>query len=239
MKINIPIFSISALVFLCGLQAAQAQELTQTFITPEGFSIKLPADWKRIDSQTLNGSTKELRKDMPNAKLQNPSDGFEPKAVDLGIGHPGIIVIPNKISNGNRNISEQEFKQYAAFLKQQAQQSANSAFDKNSLNAQAHIDDVSYDEQKHSLRVVSIMSVPNFGRVRSIDIIFLTESGMLTFKFNSAEKEYSQYADLFSAIINSIGISKNTTGDSSGKNTKKQTENGTNALSGVSGAKTP
>jgi len=104
----------------------------------------------------------------------------------------------------NGRISEQDFKQYAAFLKKKMQQSANSAFDRNSFNASVNTGEVNYDEQKQVLRVVTMMSVPNLGLMRSIDVVFLTESGMLTFKFTSAEKEYGQYADLFSRVIASI-----------------------------------
>ena len=99
-------------------QVSCAQEINQTFSTTEGFSIRLPADWKRIDNQTLADASKSLAQDVPNAKFQNlPSDGFEPKAIEQGIGCPGIIVIPNKIPGMNGRISEQDFKQYAAFLR--------------------------------------------------------------------------------------------------------------------------
>lgn len=207
MKIKISSFFIFALVIFGGLHGARAQELTQVFKTPEGFSIKLPADWKRIDKQTIDAALSDLAKDAPNARPQNgPSDGFQPKSIVQGFGYPRILVIPNKISS--RKISEQEFKQYAAYLKQQIQKSANAAFDKNSSEASVKINDVSYDEKNKMLQMITKMSVPNFGLIQQTDTIFLAESGMVTFQLTFLEKESGSNSNLFSNIIRSIEAPK-------------------------------
>lgn len=199
----------AAIVFLVLFrnQAAFAQELAQKFTTPEGFSIRLPADWKRIDKQTISDALNDLKKDVPNARPPNgPSDGFQPKSIAQGFGYPRILVIPNKLPGGK--LSDQNFKQYAAFLKQQMQKSADDALDKNSLNASLTIKDVNYDEQKKVLHVISKMSLPDLGIMQQMDAVFLSESGMVTFQLTFVENESLQKTNLFPNIIGSIEIPK-------------------------------
>jgi hypothetical protein len=60
MKTRIQGLFTFVLVFLCAPQVTLAQELNQTFTTLEGFSMKLPVDWVRIESQLLDNSSKAL-----------------------------------------------------------------------------------------------------------------------------------------------------------------------------------
>jgi hypothetical protein len=101
-------------------------------------------------------------------------------------------------------------RQLAAATKEKLQQRAKAVFENNTLNASPDVIELLYDEAGHFMRVVSKVTAPDLGTIRSIDINFPTKSGMLTFKFAAKETEYEQYADLFSAIIKNIEPSKRT-----------------------------
>jgi hypothetical protein len=201
-----PTFVALSLALLCVQQAGRAQELTQTLITPEGCSIKLPGDWKRIDRPTLEDYTKRytkrLAKDMPNARLQMPTDGFEPKTVQDGIGYPNIIVVPNKLGN----ISQDDFKQLAVGMKQKLQKKVTAISENSSLITSESVTDVSYDEHGHFIRVVETAMMPDVGLIHAVALNFRTDFGMLSFVFSSTDTEYGKYADVFSQIARSIDI---------------------------------
>ena len=201
-------FLVIALVLFCELSLTRAQELNQTFTTSEGFLIKLPDDWKRIEKSTLDDSTKNLFAKMPNDhnnQVKNVRDGFELKTVQQGIAYPIILVS----STDMENMTEQNFRKFAKILKQnqkELQGAVDSRYENNTYKASVGVNDIKYDEQGHFIIVSSAVSVPNFGLLHSIDVTFRTDSGILVFDFTSEDKDYAENAALFSKILGSIEI---------------------------------
>jgi len=198
--------TITLLACICifGLDKTRAQDLIQTFKTKEGFTYKLPAGWKRIGAQTLESYTKEMSQKMPNAQLPLPSDGFEPESIQSGIGYPNILVLPTVMPKNVGAITSEDLKRLANKTKERLQKKLDSKFQDNSMDATVSVKDVSYDENGQFVRMVTVGEVPDMGTIHSVNVLFGTKDGILTFQFNSRESDYGQYTDLFSKIISAI-----------------------------------
>jgi hypothetical protein len=163
-----------------------------------GYAINLPTGWKRIEKETLKKSFKELSVSLPNAKLDEAVDGFQPESSEQEPG-PHIIVTVSRVGR----TSFKDLQEMGASL-QGFQSGADSAYRGNSLKASSSVDSASYDEQGHFLRITSTASVPGFGNIRGTTVVFPMDYGLLEFQFFSTERDYNQYSALFSSIIRSI-----------------------------------
>ena len=204
MKTNIFIIGFFVCNSLLCANQITAQDLVQTVKAKDGFTCKIPADWKQIDTQALEGYTKELAEKMPNAKLPLPSHGFEPDNIKSGVEYPNILVLPTVMPKNVGGATIEDLKKLANKTKERLQKNIDSKLQDNSMNATANVKDVSYDENGQFVRIVTVGEVPDIGVIHSVSVLFGTTDGMLTFQFNSRESDYGQYADLFSKIISTI-----------------------------------
>src|SRR5438034_778467 len=129
---------------------SSAEELTQVFASTEGFTIKLPQGWGRIDKSTLQASAGELTEALPNsqqlkAKTKQVIDGFQPEPAQSGVGYPRILVIADRVGR----VSDDDLRQSARLSAQVVQGEADSAIRDNSWNASTKVDEMIYDESGH------------------------------------------------------------------------------------------
>ena len=191
-----------ALILLCELPTLSAQQPSQTFKSSAGFSIKLPADWKRVDRGTINEAMQQLAENIPAMKSANAIDVFQPSTIRSGIGYPRIIVSAIKAEK----ITPSQLKELVLKENGQVQQAADSFVDKQSWIQSAQIRSLNYDEKGQFMWMSSEETVSGVGTICLLQASFPTDSGLLSFQFASPKSDADVLFNFARWVVGGIEI---------------------------------
>jgi hypothetical protein len=173
----------------------------------DGFKITLPGDWEEIPSEVLDSFVENMAALAPNMPKQSFQYGYQRASDGKWFTYPYILVQVKT----NGPVAEDEaikFTRQPGIIENETKslQAKTSNF-VGGFRATG----VTYDKQRHILRMQSRMEVADVGDVNFTMAMFLTSIGELNFNCYTKESDAELTRDIFEPAISSIQLAKNFT----------------------------
>jgi len=192
--------SIILVCFIAFATVCHGAGLTQEIKTHDGFTVRLPSDWKEIPRNVLDAYSDAVAKMAPTAGKQTFAYGFQHSSTQGWLTYPYILVQIKKTGR----VPEAQLKSV-----QQVKQGLEKGAEKvqNSMSAivsDARFGEPIYDPATHILFTRIGMDVKEVGAVKGLVALLLTQEGIIQIAGYTKASEFESYAPVIESIAKGV-----------------------------------
>jgi hypothetical protein len=163
-------------------------------------AMRLPEGWHEIPPAVLEYFTLSTAEATGGRTAETYQHGFRPGDPDAEFALPQLLI---QIREDGR-LPSGHFRRLPSPDEVAAQPGSPLADHRGSLVRDLQLTGVTYDSQRHCLRIDSVMELSIEGRVAVRSASFLTERGLFTLHFYELEDRIAATAPVFEGILDSV-----------------------------------
>lgn len=175
-------------------------ELTQEFHAREGFTIRLPADWKQIPPDVIKKYFSEMTRANPQMPRAVANYAFKPASNMNPLPFPYLMI---QVDHSGK-LPEQRL----ADTRQMKRGIEKGARDASSKLSDVTASELTYDADRHIVWGTLQMTVPDGGRLKQMLATIMTEQGVIRVVGFSTDEDYETWAPTFKAIAENLVLSE-------------------------------
>lgn len=184
------------------LSTAAAAELSQQYVTGEGFSIRLPGDWEQVPGEVLKAYSRAMRDLAPGADLPAYDYGYQPSGAGRWLAYPYILLQVRRTGR----VPEEELSEYRQF-RDAAEEGIRAAGEKaGGLFSSLALGETLYDPGDRILWMTMQAEVEGAGPFKALVALKLTSEGFIQLMCYSDADEFGRYIPLFEEIVRGVSL---------------------------------
>ncbi len=188
------------LTVLCLYGTCHGIELTQEVKTQDGFTIRLPADWKPIPRDMLTKYSRAVAELTRDTEKQVYDYGFQRADAPNWFTYPYILIQVRRTGR----ISEAQLKSIKQLQGDLDNSMARMQQAMSTVVSDARTGEMVYDPGAHILFSQMRMDIKEIGTIRGLIALLLTEEGGIHIAGYAKGDDFAHYLPLFETIARGI-----------------------------------
>ncbi len=187
-------------VVLCLSGICYGVELTQEVKTQDGFTVRLPDNWKAIPRDMLDKYSQAVAKLTRDTEKQVYDYGFQRADAPGWFAYPYILIQVRKTGR----IAEAQLKSVKQFQGDLDKSMARMQQAMSGVVSDAAVGEMVYDPKAHILFSQMRMEVKEIGTIKGLIALLLTELGGIHIAGYARGDDFSEYLLLFEEIARGV-----------------------------------
>ncbi len=188
------------LIVLCIYGRCYGLELIREVKTQDGFTVRLPNDWKPIPRDMLDKYSQAVARLTRDTEKQVYDYGFQKADAPGWFAYPYILIQVRKTGR----IAEAQLKSIERFQGDLDKSMARMQQAMSEVVSDARVGEMVYDPEAHILFSQMRMEVKEIGTIRGLIALLLTEQGGIHIAAYAKGDDFSHYLPLFEKIARGV-----------------------------------